>query len=297
MSAIQTAQAVIEWALTRPLSPAAPPAGDLRLTEQLARPPADLCEALGQLGALTGARLRFSTPPLGDGGPVGAGALLIAAAIGSSKTPEVSRLLLQAVPPPASPADWVARHGLVGPALQFLPEPVGDDCRLASPLSSLLERPLPSQMGAMLEITSRLIAHPAERLALTLHLARPTADAKVRLWRHTLLDRLRLAVPGPRDFVLDVYEAMMIHYERETLAQVRAARERVINSPAAGDEPGLRDALSVANLWQPLWALERSDIELLRARRHLGYAYREGIALFRMCRRLVGDLTLAGGTA
>jgi hypothetical protein len=295
MSATQTVQAIVEWAMAQPSFASAPPAGDLLLLDQLAKPPEALCQLLGQLTAVTTARLRFSSPPLGDDGSVSLGALLIAAAIGTAQIPELAQLLLTAVPDSTSPVEWVARHGVVEPALRFLPEPVADDCRLVSPLTALLDRPVASQTAAALEVATKLIARPVERLALTLHLAKPTSNDEVRNWRQMVLDRLRLHNDVGRDFVLDVYEAMMVHHEQEALAQVRAARALVTNPLVKHEDASLYSALSAANWWRPLWALERADISLLRARRYLGYSYREGIALFKLCQRLVGEVSIDGG--
>jgi FtsH ternary system domain X1 len=296
MSAIETAQSVIEWAMARPSS-GTPPAGDLRLIEELASPPGNVCALLGELTALTAARLRFSNPPLGDHGPLGTGALLIAAAIGTPKIADLAQLLVRVVPEANSPVEWVARHGLLEPALPFLAERVAEDCRIVSPLTSLLDRPEPSQRAVCLELASRLIPHPAEQLALTLHFAKPTSDIVVRDWRQLVLERLRLVDDVRRDFVLDVYEAMMIHHEQEALVQVRAARTVITNPQIASDDEKLRDAVSVANWWKPLWMIERADVNLLRARHYLGYSYREGLALFRLCQKLVGDVSVQTGAS
>ena len=99
---------------------------------------------------------------------------------------------------------------------------------------------------------------------------------------------MRLASETGREFVLDVYEAMLIHYPEQALQQLRTARAVLTDARAAAEEERLRDTLAVAGWWQPLWALQRSHPEALRARRYLGYEYREGLALVRLAQRLTG---------
>jgi hypothetical protein len=283
MSATDTAQRVIEWAMAT--GNGVPPQGDVSATEQLAHPSAPLRSALGQLTALTAARLRLGMPALGDSGPIGVGALIIAAAIGVANVPEAAAIVMRAVPPATAPIDWIARHGVVVRALPFLPDAFADECRHASPLTAMLDRPTTGQDAQAIGVMDKLLKHPAGRLSLTLHFAQPTPDVHVREWRQDLLERMRLS---NQDFVLDIYEAMMIHHQREALDQVKAARAVIIDRIAASEEQRLRDALSVADWWGPLWALERANVDALRARRYLGYAYRDGIALFQLARRMRG---------
>src|SRR5258708_2161687 len=97
MSAIDTAIRVVEWAITESGSP---PRGDLFNTDELARPGDRLTAAMGRLTSITAARLHLGSPPLGDRGPVGLGAGLLAAALGIAHIPELARDLLQAAPEP-----------------------------------------------------------------------------------------------------------------------------------------------------------------------------------------------------
>ena len=272
----------------------APPQGDLRQTEQLAHPPSALRQTLGRLTALTTARLRFGNPPLGDRSPIGAGPLVIAAAIGSANIPKLAIHLLGAVPESATPVEWVARHGIVEPALRFLPEQIADECRAASPLTSLLDRPLDSQEAQVIGLAQKLLAHPAERLSLALHLARPVSDMKARVWRQTLLDVLRVGGDQERSFVLDVYEALRMHHWPKALEQLKAARAVIVDPVAASNDERLRDAVSVANFWGPLWRLERTDAQALRNRIYLEYEYREGLKLFRLYEKLIRGSSAGG---
>jgi hypothetical protein len=288
MSAIDTAQCVIDWAMTAHTQSVAPPIGDARGTEQLIRPPESLCKALGELTAIISARLRLGDPPLGDRRPVGVGNCILAVAIGMSAIPENGRILMTAVPWSQSPVDWVARHGIVFPALPFLTDELIEDCLLQSPLTALLHRPAKGQDDQAIELLYFMLKNKDGKRSLTLHLAQPTQDRHVRDFRYQLLDRLRLGEIHEQDFVLDVYEAMMIHHETHVMHQIKDARAVFTTPDKASDEIQLQEALSVASFWGPLWAIERSNVDALRARRYLGYAYRQGLALYQIARKLTG---------
>jgi hypothetical protein len=288
MSAVDTASQVIEWALLDAAGP--PPCGDLLDAGALARPDEPLKAALGRLAAVTAARLRLDSPVLGKGGQLGVGEVILAAALGALHLPVLAHTLLQAVPPVSYPIQWVTRHGLVVPALPFLSSDrtaeLREACLRASPFTALLADPPHTQQGDLVKLALDLLEHPAGRRLLQLALAEPTPEPGIRRWRQELLERLRLAGETGREFVLDVYEAMLIHYPEQALQQLRTAR--VVLTDARAAEERLRDALAVAAWWQPLWALQRSHPEALRARRYLGYDYREGIALYRLAQRLTG---------
>lgn len=285
MSAIDTVRRVIEWAINRETT-TRPPRGDVRAVEQLAHPPAELCRALGQLTALTSARLRFGMPPAGDNSSVELENLIIAAAIGVSGIAELARFLFQAVEFSQSPINWVARHGIIAPALSFLPDTVAQDCRIVSPITALLDKPATGQDNEVVEAARKLLNHRVERLSLTLHLAKPVSNPEVRTWRYTLLDHFRVGTYLEKTFVLDVYEAMMIHHEQETLQQVRSAYSVLTDPKASANTEQLNNALSAASWWGPLWAIERADVDALRSRLYLGYTYRQGLKLFRLSSRL-----------
>jgi hypothetical protein len=287
MSAIDTAVRVVEWAIA---ASGPPPRGDLFNTEGLARPSDRLTSALGQLASITAARLHLGFPPMGDPGPVGPGACLLAAALGVAQIPELAAFLLRAVPQPSGETDCVARHGIAGRALGYLAEPLADEFRLVSPLSAVLDRPVREQRAQAIAYTSRLIRHADGRVALQLALAQPSRSPEVRRWRRELLGVLRLQDAGGQDFVLDVYEAALIHHRDEALEQLRTARS-VLESPAASaDERRLDDALSIARWWEPLSALDRSDSAALRGRRYLDPCYRTGITLYRRTEKLTQGL-------
>jgi hypothetical protein len=171
------------------------------------------------------------------------------------------------------------------PALPFLGEDIADDSQQLSPLTTVLHRPITGQESAAVNLTLQLLQNSTAKLSLTLHLAQPTIDIQVRNWRTELLERLRLT---QQSFVLDVYEAAMIYHEQEVIHQVKTAYSVMSDRQAASDEGRLRDALSIANWWKPLWTIERADIDQLRARRYLGYAYREGIRLYKLSQKMLG---------
>lgn len=293
MSAIDTATRILNWAITAPSGKGqSPPRGGFLGIEQLADPPPMLRDALGQLTIVTAARLRFDTPLLQDTSPIGLGALVLAVTIGVAYNPELAQFLLQAIPDESiAPVEWVTRYGLVTPALRFLPEAIAKECRLASPLTSALSYPVAGQENQALIVIRRLIASKVERAALTQYLAQPSDDVAVRQWRREVFNRLRLGTETDLAFVLDVYESMMIHHSTAAIAQVRASQAVLTRANATRDDRQLNDALSVANYWQPLWAIERSHNEALRLRRYLGYDYRQGLNLYRLSQRLTGGLT------
>jgi hypothetical protein len=271
-----------------------PPTGDLSQTEALARPEPALVEAAGHLATVTAARMRLGWPPLdgsvppGDPLPISLGVVVLAAAIGTRHVPELAALLLRIVEPAGTPVEWVARHGLVAPALGYLTADLADELRLRSPLTALLDRPVAHQTSQPLRVARSMLAHPRGRLALQLALARPTPDTVIRQWRRELLDRLRTDGATGVGFVLDVYEATLIHHSREALDQVAAARATLGDE---ADDRRLEDALAVARWWGPLWALERShgDALALRRRRYFNPDYLKGVALYRVVQRLWGD--------
>jgi hypothetical protein len=287
MSAPETAARVLGWALA---GHGPPPTGDVRDTDELAYPSPGLAAAIGELAAVTAARLRLGWPPLGDATPPGPAAAVLAAAIGARAALPLARLILEAISPAESPAEWLARHGVVAPALEFLPSALADDCLTHSPLTALLTRPGTGQDGTVIGVALRILAHPAGRLALQLQMARPAYDSAVLNWRRDLLNRLRLdrsAGAGP-DFVLDVYEAALVHHGPEVLSQIRAADAVLSDPEASADNTRLDAAQALAGWWGPLSALERANGAALRARRYLGYDHRKGIALYRLAQRMVG---------
>lgn len=282
MSATNTALRVIEWAMMSEGKGETIPQGNLADTEKLASPSANLIQALEQLTVITAARLRWSMPPLGDNRPIGRENLILAAALGTTN-PQLVRTMLNVLPPPSCYGDWVVRYGLITPALPLLKQEIADDCRERSPLTAILHRPTAGQETSTVNFVVQLLKNTNTKLSLTLHLAQPTTDIQVRNWRTELLERLRLS---EQSFVLDVYEAAMIYHQQEAINQVNIAYNVLIDPQAASDEGRLRDALSVANWWQPLWAIERAEIDQLRARRYLSYAYREGIKLFNLSQKM-----------
>jgi len=278
MSAIETVLQVIEWAIANQETPGMPPQGDLSGIEELGQPSRRLVQVLAELCVVSTAQLRWSMPPLGDHRPLSMDNVIIAAALGTTNG-QLARTLLRSVPVPSCSGDWVVRYGLITPALPFLPAEIADDCRQLSPLTAIFNRPIVGQETQSVNDVSQLLSHHAAKLSLTLHLARPTREMAVRNWHTELLERLRI---GEQNFVIDVYEAAMIYYPQLVISQIREAYSVISDQKAASNEELLRDALSIAKWWQPLWAIERADVNRLRTRRYLGYDYREGVRLFNL---------------
>jgi hypothetical protein len=289
MSAAETARRVIDWAISG-IGPL--PRGDLRDADDLAAPPPPLREAAQRLVGATAARLRWGHPPLGDARPMSVGAIALAAILGASE-PDRAKLaeaLLPILPESDAMAGYLGRYGLLAPALPHLPESMADECRSRCPLTAVLERPAPRQESRAVVMAQRILGDARGRASLQFHLARPTDDARVRRWRADLLDRLRLVDEPGRRFVLDVYEATMIHHRPAALEQIRKAGEVMRDRLASRDEASLRDAMAVAEWWGPLWAIHRQDIDALRGRPYLHYDFMEGLRLYQLRRRMTGGI-------
>ncbi len=300
MKASETARKVIEWSLT---GNGFPPRGGLGHTEALAHPDEPLAEAMRTLTGVTAAKFHWGSPPLGDKSPMGPGGAILAASLGALHIPNVAAALLNAAPGADGPGDWLLRHALVSRALPHLEEtPPGSgtedplatlkrDLLRLSPLTALLTTPAPENQNTVIALVYRLIQQPGSRRWLQLNLARPVDDPGVRDWRRELLGRLQKTEADLETaFVLDVYEAQMIHHAREALEQIREAYSIISDPIAASNEVFLRDALSIAGWWRPLWEMRRSRNDDLRERLHLGYEYLKGLELCSLARKMTGKV-------
>jgi hypothetical protein len=244
MTAESTALRIVRWAagdMSQML-----PEGDLAEAVGLAEPDPATLLWIGRLAAITAARLRLDPPPLGDAGPPGRLALVLAAAIGARNSGDRAGTLLQAVRRPQRPADLLAHHGLVAPAAARLPA-LADRLRDLSPLTGVLTRPGPATASACESLLERLRADPSARAMLIRVFATPPESAPETLWRGESLTFLRHEDPG---FVLDVYRAALRHHRREHEIRARAAWRHVL----AGE--GWRDAAPTAYWWRALAELE-----------------------------------------
>lgn len=285
MSAVDGVQRVLRWAMSPSQGP--PPRGDLRSPQQLLRPPDELGHLLAQLASTTAATLRLGNPPLGEDERVGLDGLVVAAALANRHLPLVTGALLGRLERRPNVWSLVARHALVAPALAHVPIDLAHDLLACSPLTALLDHPPPHQDTPAMGVATRWLRSPVGRVALQLHLARPSTRPAVLAWRARLFDRLRLS-RDRRAFVLDVYEAALIHHEQEHMEMARRALGVFLDPRASRDDRLLNEALAIADWWGPLHALERIDLDALRARRYLGYAYREGIRIYNISRQMRG---------
>ncbi|MER6025699.1 hypothetical protein [Streptomyces sp. NPDC001851] len=282
MTAVDTALRVLLWstaadagAATRP----APPEGELALPQELAAPPPDVSAAVVRLAAQSAARLRLDALAARERRPVGAGALLLAAAVGARAQGQLAAETVRAVPPARSLWDVLAHHAVVAPALPHIADPVlAGRLRAASPLTALLDRPDPvGQTQAELLLEDVLLTHPqGRRLITTVYCEAPASPAQA-LWRGRLLDQLRMS---ERELVIDVYEAALLRHAEAHLSLIHRARVG-LTAP-----PDLAAARPVAHWWAALARLERSHQRLLRARTGIGTAYLPGVRLFRQVERL-----------
>ncbi|MGW3206435.1 hypothetical protein [Streptomyces sp. NPDC001135] len=282
MTAVDTALRVLLWstaadggAATRP----APPEGELTVPQELADPPSDATAAVVRLAAQSAARLRLDALAARERRPVGAGALLLAAAVGARTQAELAAETVRAVPPARSLWDVLTYHAVVAPALPHIADPVlAGRLRAASPLTALLDRPDPvGETQAELLLEDVLLTHPqGRRLITTVYCEAPASPAQA-LWRGRLLDQLRM---GERELVIDVYEAALLRHTEAHLSLIHRARVGLTVPP------DLAAARPVAHWWAALARLERSHRRLLRARSGIGTAYLPGVRLYRQVERL-----------
>src|SRR5271169_3070331 len=99
MTAMATAAAVLAWAADPAGAERAAPAGSLSSADALTSPSPEVRAGLQELARRTAARLGAGRPPLGDDGPVGLGAVLLAAAAGGRADQQASAALARAAPP------------------------------------------------------------------------------------------------------------------------------------------------------------------------------------------------------
>ncbi|MFF3329844.1 hypothetical protein ACFYWX_09820 [Streptomyces sp. NPDC002888] len=241
----------------------------------------DPAAGVERLAAVTAARLRLSAPPLGDGGPAGLGALLLATAVALRHTPEVAGMALD-VSAPDSVADLLARHGLVRRVRSCGDPALTPDGRLSdellrhSPLTGLMGAPAtaPGAETAAEQVLDRLLGHPEGRTSATTALAPPPADARTARWRARLLERRRYTT-GERRWVQDVYETALLHHGpelRRRTAHAVAVLASVGPVPPGPDERdteegrALDEAEAFAEWWRPLAVLTHRHGEELRSR-------------------------------
>jgi hypothetical protein len=278
VTALDTASRVLDWAAN---AAEKPPAGDLADAPALARPEPDARDRLRQLAVRTAAILGAGRPPFGDDGPVGLGALLLAAAVGGRADADATRLITGAVPAlqlrrrphehaapsgsgPPGWADAVARHGVVAPFLAPTVVASGRDDLIegllaASPLTSILLRPPSTQVAAgnypkALESVTDLIAQPHGLEVLTTAFAAPTKDTATLAWRTFVLMSL---TAKNRDAVLGVYLAVRVRH--------RADWDDLLDW-AANTRRETTARVAVRQFWAPLAVLDRKDPTLLRSR-------------------------------
>lgn len=290
MRTLATASRVLGWAA----DPAGmPPAGDLHDAESLARPDTEAHSMLQRLAVRTAAVLGAGRPPFGDDGPVGLGALLLAAAVGGRADAEAARRIVDGVPAlrllpgeaggdasrdSRAPgwADAVARHGIVGAfAEPGVSASATDDLTeamlAASPLTAILLRP-PSARAhdgdyrEPLKAVTDLVARPRGLEVLTTALARPARDAATLAWRTVVVIRL---AAGNRDAVLGIYLAARVRHGAEW--------DDLLDWAADGTgQATVRTA--VRRFWAPLAVLDQEDPALLRSQPFLD-GYRRALEL------------------
>ncbi|MEU9478253.1 hypothetical protein [Streptomyces sp. NPDC048191] len=269
----RTVLPVLHWAASDtalPLDAVPPSDGD------------DPAAAVERLASVTAARLRLSDPPLGDARPAELGALLLATAVALRHRPETAVLPLDAVSPPVSARDLLARHGLVGRALSAGDPVLAPDERLGaellrrSPLTGLLLSPAaaPGAEAAEEQVLELLLAHPEGRTTATTALAEPPVGPRAALRRAGLFSRRRFTAEDRR-WVYDVYETALLHHRPHLRARIAHAAAVLLAVGPLPPGPGARDteegraldaAEAFAEWWRPLAVLTHRHGQEVRAR-------------------------------
>lgn len=301
MTALATASRVLAWAAW-PVG--SPPVGDLDDATALATPRAQARELLQRLTVRTAAVLGAGGQPFGDDGPVGLGALLLAAAVGGRRDSGAAKQIASTAAPlrltasdmtdrdPAAAdpgddrdpggerepgwADAVARHGVVAPVARpgaglAASDELIESLLAASPLTAVTVRPPREQLRAAngkapLETVAALLGRPHGNDVLTSALAAPTRDADILAWRTQILTWLARA---DREALLGVYLAARLRHgaEWDDLLEWAAL---------SFGQSGAR--VAVLRFWAPLATLDRSDRALLRSQHFLD-GYRRALDL------------------
>jgi hypothetical protein len=280
MSAADTALSVLLWSRNCDADRSAPPEGDLRDLQDLAAPPSDVTDEVVRVAVYGAARMRLDRLAEQECRPLGAGAVLLAAAIGARGQADLAAETVRAVPGARSLWDVLAHHAVVAPALPHCAGAplLAERLRDASPLTALLDRPNPpGESAAELLLEDTFLTHPQGRRLLTSVWCEAPASPAQALWRGRLLDQLRMQ---DRELVLDVYEAALLRHQTEHLLLIQQA-QLCLTVP-----PDLPSARPVARWWAALARLERSHPQLLRARTGITRQYLAGVSLYRQVERL-----------
>lgn len=316
MSAEATAVRVLRWAGRAPVPGAGTgpgpgsrepvPQGPLHPVRPLTEPGAETRALLAESFAATAARLGAGSPPLGDPGPIGPGALLLAAAIGGAGRESEARTVAAVAEPvrltvgrrASGWAEALSRHGVAGPVLDFLAaggpgtealRTLAETVLDSSPLTAILHRPPARRLADRaydIEVRDALglLSRPRGREVLCAALADWSPDPDVLEWRRTLLHRIADEDP---DVVVQTYAtAQLRHGERwaDRLRRADLELRQVGREPAAW-------AVETVRYWSPLARLMRPGTErLVRAHPLLDLEGRGcGLAAFGRLRLVEGE--------
>lgn len=282
-TAQSTARRVLAWAAE---PSGQPPEGPLWELSGLAQPDPETLALVAELVRVTAAKLGAGTPPFADPSPVGAGPVLLAAAIGGRRQARPAARLAEALPSHRQGAarggdrgwpDLLARHALAGAVLRASPragtgrasddgsgaEPLPEILLRMSPLTSILHRPPRRRIasgttGDEIEAAAALTARPRGPEVMTSAMARWSPDAAVLDWRVDLLDRLVHDNPA---LVLDTCTVARLRHGAEWDERLRWARRQL-------SMPGPPDPLAIATVryWSPLARLRQRGLSLPNAR-------------------------------
>ncbi|MDJ0841554.1 MAG: hypothetical protein QNK37_33915 [Acidobacteriota bacterium] len=282
MSAANLAARVLTWA-TDPQGP--PPEGRPSGIETLVEPDEESSKALARLVSCTAAQLCLSPGAVTH---LTHAAVITAAVVGLRRFGPIPAILLESLDGrPPGPADHLAFHAVVRPALPYLDKPLATELYYRSPLTALLVRPLRGQESAARAMARQLAALPGGERALRKQFGCPADKAPVRNWRAALMERWRLAGGELAELALSIYEYAMVYHAEALMRQIDAAHAALFHAYAANDDQ-LAGALATARWWKALQGFTRTRPEELRRRRYLHYNYRRGIRLYRDAARIPG---------
>lgn len=297
MNAEETARQVLAWA-ARPDGPL--PVGSLSGAARLIQPAAETLMLAGDLACSAAARIGTGTPPFGDDKPVGAGAVLLAAAVGGRRQAGSARQLAEALradrpqrtrPQQTCWRDLVARHAVVAAALPALgapaeittaaddgaaaEEPLTETLLRMSPLTTVLHRPPAVRLAAgavadEVETAAALAGRPRGPEVLAAAISGWVVEAAVLNWRMNLLGRLSTSHVG---LVLDTYLIARLRHAADWDMRIRWARQRL---SALGPTDQL--ALATARFWMPLARLAQRGTDI-QAERPLLRGYEPAVDL------------------
>jgi hypothetical protein len=239
----------------------------LRRAGTLADPDGATIAALRRLAWVAAARLGAGSPPLGDRGPAGIGALLLAAAVGGRLQSDAAAAILDAVPAvrlrqPGAWAECLVRHAVLAPAVAApgatsgaapgaVPDELTEALLRASPLTAVLHRPPSAAVSTARGTAVGLVGRPGGAGVLAAALSAPATDLAVLRWRAQLLNLLGRQ---HTEAALDVYVAARLWHGPAWDERIRWAGRELRGLGLPGELP-----IETLRYWAPLARLHHAE--------------------------------------